>query len=179
MEFQKRGACHFHLIVDKGIEEDELKRMWFEIVGSGDSRHRNHGAHISPIRNTEGFKKYLAAYLTKEEQKKIPYFYENAGRFWGYTRSLVNVDIRIIVGPKKDIRIMRRNLRIFRRWQKAQRRKWYKKQVSSYNLKKENPYVFVVPGEYLYVRDARKLINYAKKCGYDENMFYDWARAWA
>jgi len=179
MEFQKRGACHFHLIIDKEIDEDELKRIWYEIVGSEDKRHREHGAHISPIRNTDSFKKYLSAYLTKEEQKTVPYFYENAGRFWGYTRSLVNVQIMVIVGPKHDIRLMRRNLRIFRRWQKSNFRKWSNRQASSKNLKRNNPYVFVVPGEYLFVRDARKLIEYAKTCNYDEDMFYDWTRAWA
>jgi len=179
MEFQKRGACHFHLIVDKEIDEDELKRIWYEIVGSGDMRHREHGAHISPIRNTDSFKKYLSSYLTKEEQKKVPYFYHNAGRFWGYSRSLVNVNIAIIVGPKDEIRRIRKNYRIFRRWQKARFRQWNGKAVTTKKMKNINPYVYVLPGEYLFFADARKLIDAVKGTPYDDELFEDWSRAWA
>jgi len=179
MEFQKRGACHFHLLIDKEIAEEELKRIWFEIVGSGDKRHRDHGAHISPIRNVSSFKKYLSAYLTKEEQKTVPYFYKNAGRFWGYSRSLVNVQIAIIVGPKHEIRIYRRNLRLFRRWQKAQYRKWNKGPITSKKMKNINPYVFVLPGEYMFFTDARKLIDALKGTPYDDELFEDWGQAGA
>lgn len=174
MEFQERGACHFHIIVDKPIDEDELKRIWYEIVGSGDSRHRNHGAHISTIRNVAGFKKYLSAYLTKEEQKKIPYFYKNAGRFWGYTRSLVPVEIRIIVGPKKDILILHRNFRLFRKWQEKRYSKWRGKKMNKKKILKVNMFAFYIPGEYLYIRDARKFIDSCKGHEYFDEMFDGW-----
>ena len=167
MEFQERGACHFHLIVDKDIPEDELLRMWYEIVGSGDKRHREHGTHISPIRKPDAFKKYLSAYLTKEEQKKIPYFYQNAGRFWGYTRNLVPVDINIIVGPKYEIRILRRNFRLFRRWQIARYRKFFGKATNKKKILKTNMFSFYIPGQYLYIRDARIFINCCKGTAYD------------
>ena len=174
MEFQERGACHFHIIVDKPIDESELKRIWYEIVNSGDSRHLKHGAHISPIRKPEAFKKYLSAYLTKQEQKRIPGFYKDAGRFWGYTRSLISVDIRIIVGTKEDIRIFRRNFRIFRRWQQARYRRWNKGPINKKKLLKVNPYVFVLPGEYIYIRDARILIEKCKGSSYPNELFRDW-----
>jgi hypothetical protein len=174
MEFQERGACHFHLIVDKEVPEDELLRMWYEIVGSGDKRHREHGAHISPIRKPDAFKKYLSAYLTKEEQKKIPYFYQNAGRFWGYTRNLVPVDINIIVGPKYEIRIMRRNFRLFRRWQTARYRKFFGKPTNKKKILKMNMFSFYIPGQYLYIRDARTFINSCKGTAYDIEDLFDY-----
>lgn len=174
MEFQKRGACHFHLIVDKEIDEDELKRIWFEIVGSGDKRHREHGAHISPIRSVEGYKKYLSAYLTKEEQKKIPYFYQNAGRFWGYTRSLVPVEIRIIVGPIREIRILRRNFRLFRKWQEKRYSKWRGKKMKKKDILKVNRWAFYIPGEYLYISDARRFIDSCKGHDYFDELFDGW-----
>jgi hypothetical protein len=179
MEFQNRGACHFHLLVDKEIDEDELKRIWYEIVGSGDSRHRNRGAHIAPIRKVESFKKYLSAYLTKEEQKTIPYFYSNAGRFWGYSRSLITVKIAIIVGPKSEIKKIRRNFRIFRRWQKARYRQWNKGPISTKKMKNINPYVFVLPGEYMFFTEAKKLIDAVKGTPYDDELFEDWGSAGA
>jgi len=172
MEFQARGACHFHLIVDKAIDEEQLLRIWYEIVDSDDKRHLKHGAHISPIRNQEGFRKYLSAYLTKEEQKRIPFFYKNAGRFWGYSRSLVKVDIKIIVGAKEDINILRRNFRIFRRWQKARYRVW-NKGISNKKMQNINPYVFVLPGEYMFFMEARKLITSLKDTPYNHELFKD------
>jgi hypothetical protein len=174
MEFQKRGACHFHMIVDKEIDEDELKRIWYEIVGSGDSRHRKRGAHISPIRSLGGFKKYMIDYLTKEEQKRVPYFYQNAGRFWGYTRSLVPVEIRVIVGPKKDILILRRNFRIFRKWQEKNYSRWRGKKMNKKKILKVNLFAFYIPGEYLYIRDARKFIDSCKGHPYFDEMFDQW-----
>lgn len=174
MEFQERGACHFHLLVDKDIPEEELKKMWYEVVKSGDNRHLEHGAHISPIRNTEGFKKYLAAYLTKEEQKTIPYFYHDAGRFWGYTRSLVPVSIKIIVGPKPEILIMRRNFRIFRRWQESRYSKWKGKRMTKGKILQVNKWAFYIPGEYLYIRDARKFIDSCKGNSNFVDPFENW-----
>ena len=171
MEFQKRGACHFHLIVDKEIAEDELKRMWYEVVGSGDKRHREHGAHISPIRNTDSFKKYLSAYLTKEEQKKVPYFYQNAGRFWGYSRSLITVKISVVVGPKEEILILRRNFRIFRKWQEARYRQWRGKKTTKKKILQVNRWAFYIPGEYLYITDARTFINKCKGEPYFDELF--------
>lgn len=179
MEFQERGACHFHLIVDKAIDEDELKRIWYEIVGSDDKRHREHGAHISPIRKPDAFKKYLSAYLTKEEQKTIPYFYSNAGRFWGYTRSLINVQISIIMGTKQDIRIIRRNFRIFRLWQIARYRKIFGRKMTKRKILKVNMFSFYIPGEYLTIKDARVFMDKIKGTALDNEFFEDWSRAWA
>lgn len=179
MEFQDRGACHFHLIVDKAIDELELKRMWYEIVGSKDKRHLDHGAHIEPIRKPDAFKKYLSAYLTKEEQKRIPYFYKNAGRFWGYTRSLVPVQISVIIGSKAEIRIIRRNFRIFRKWQIARYRKIFGKPMTKKKILQKNMFSFYIPGDYLTIKDARTFINKLKGTAYDDDMFEDWSGAWA
>ena len=71
LEFQKRGAPHFHGVITKGIDENELKREWYKIVGSHDPKHLVHGAHIQAIRSTDGFGHYLTSYLTKEQQKTL------------------------------------------------------------------------------------------------------------
>lgn len=175
MEFQQRGACHFHLIVDREIKEEELKRMWYDVVGSGDKRHLEHGAHIAPIRKIDSYKKYLSAYLTKEEQKKVPYFYQNAGRFWGYSRHLVNVNISVIVGTKTEIQTMRRNFRLFRRWQKARLRQWNKSGKSKRRMRQMNPYANIVPGDHLFILNARDFISACagKNLLHDE-LFEDW-----
>lgn len=173
MEFQKRGACHFHIIVDKGIPEEELRKMWYDVVRSGDTRHLKRGAHISPIRNQEGFKRYIGSYLTKEEQKRVPYFYQNAGRFWGYTRNLVPLTINIVVGSKRNIRILRRNFRIFRKWQEKRYAKWKGKKMNKKKILQVNQWAFYLPGEYLYIRDARKFINACKGTPFYIDEFFD------
>jgi hypothetical protein len=176
MEFQKRGACHFHAIIDKEISNDELLRIWHSIIRSDDNRHLKRGAHIAPIRSPKGFRKYLSAYLTKEEQKRVPYFYKNAGRFWGYSRSLVPVYYHVLVGSKENVRLVRRNLRIFRRWQTARYRKWNNgKKFNRHKMLNLNPYVFIMPGEYLTVLDAHELIQKLKGTPLDSILFEGWA----
>jgi len=177
MEFQERGACHFHAIIDQEINEEELKRIWYEIVGSDDSRHRNHGAHVSPIRSSKGIRKYLSSYLTKQEQKTVPSFYANAGRFWGYSRSLINVVVKVVIGTPEELRIIRRNFRLFKRWQKANYRKWNKGAKYPKKMRKINPYAYYLPGEYITITDARDLITRLKGTPLDDSLFEGWGDA--
>lgn len=174
MEFQQRGARHFHAILDKEIEQDELRRIWYEIVGSQDSRHRKHGAHISVIRSPKGIRKYLASYLTKQEQKTVPPFYDGAGRFWGYSRGLIRILSRIIIGTPEELAIVRRNFRVFRRWQKARYRKWNKGSKYPRKMLKINPYAYYMPGEYLTITDARDLMEKLKGTSLDNGLFEGW-----
>ena len=51
LEFQERGAPHFHCFVGLPECEEELRawllRQWYEVVGSGDERHLFYGVDIS------------------------------------------------------------------------------------------------------------------------------------
>jgi hypothetical protein len=80
LEFQKRGAPHFHGLIDKEIDKKELKQMWYDIVGSNDPKHLRRGAHIEIIHTPEGALHYLTGYLTKLEQKTVPENFRNLGR---------------------------------------------------------------------------------------------------
>ena len=127
LEFQKRGAAHFHAVLDKEIESKELKQIWYEIVGSGDEKHLRRGAHVAPIRLPKAMLPYLTNYLTKQEQKKVPESYLNLGRYWGYSLSLFPKHIKVILGTPEDIRIFRASLRSLRRWHKSRTRHWRRK----------------------------------------------------
>jgi hypothetical protein len=170
LEFQKRGAPHFHGIIDKGIDESELKKMWYEIVYSNYKLHLEHGAHVKPIRSLEGYTHYLTDYLTKEEQKIVPVDFRDVGRFWGYSRSLLDpYIIKIIIGTESEIRSFRRkHIRPLRRWMDNQRKFWKSKKKPK---KITNLYSNFLPGKYLTAINGRKFINELKSRGLDVSLF--------
>ena len=168
MEFQQRGAAHFHMLSNKEIDADELKKMWFEIVGSDDLLHLKHGAHIEPIRTPEGALHYLTGYLTKQEQKIVPVSYRNLGRYWGYSLSLLPHSIKVIFGTPKELRMFKSIFRPIRKWIKSRKRQWKSK-------KKYKPirniYTVYLPGEYLTVRNGRLYTEELRRRGLDVSLF--------
>lgn len=83
LEFQKRGAPHFHLFTDKPVSKEDLSKKWYQVVGSGDEKHLKAGTQIQRIRKPHAVAAYAAKYATKKEQKEVPEGYSNVGRFWG------------------------------------------------------------------------------------------------
>lgn len=110
MEFQQRGAPHFHLYAempraDRGEVQRYLSEAWFELAGYGDSRHlaggvvikwdRLMGWSVLPGGAPEGERrvtrdspgniaKYMAKHQGKEGQKECPADFGNPGRWWGF-----------------------------------------------------------------------------------------------
>jgi hypothetical protein len=93
MEFQRRGAPHFHLAIaaPDGVPMEVVRRWlagtWFRIVASGDERHLVAGTQLDVMQ------KPPTAYFSshgqhgrdkKGYQNEIPDGYEDAGRFWGF-----------------------------------------------------------------------------------------------
>jgi hypothetical protein len=113
IEFQERGAPHFHLLVDKFIPKDELSKRWFEIVSSGDEKHLRAGTTIEYLRSTEQGGAYMAEkYCAKKDfQKVVPPGYESVGRFWGSTRGIVVPlfsDVMITKDALPKVRVLRK-----------------------------------------------------------------------
>ncbi len=93
LEFQKRGAPHFHFLVSGFISKTELSMRWFEIVGSGDPAHLKSGTNVKAVKNPDHVGAYMASYMTKLEdhghnQKAVPGAYFHVGRFWGASKVL-------------------------------------------------------------------------------------------
>jgi hypothetical protein len=89
LEFQKRGAAHYHLIVF-GLGEgpaalqswkDWVDRAWYEVVGSGDEKHLAAGVNSKWVESVGGAVGYLVKYLGKDDQTRPGDF---TGRYWGY-----------------------------------------------------------------------------------------------
>ena len=82
LEFQMRGAPHFHVLTDRSVDRDWLSQAWYEVVGSGDVRHLQAGTHIRKIRKGERPENYAAKRLLGTAQKVPPPGFANVGRYW-------------------------------------------------------------------------------------------------
>ena len=88
LEFQQRGAAHYHLVVFGLGQGDHVlaawklwaDKAWFEIVGSGDEKHLRAGVSSEWVRSVGGATAYLIKYLGKDDQTRPGDF---TGRYWG------------------------------------------------------------------------------------------------
>lgn len=84
LEFQARGAPHFHIFCTWAPDKEWVAKTWYFIVGSDDERHLRAGTRVEFIRSGRaGTISYASKYAAKQEQKAVPQDYENVGRFWG------------------------------------------------------------------------------------------------
>lgn len=112
LEFQRRGAPHYHFILSGYIDKDDVAQRWYEIVGSEDPWHRAAGTRIEGIKNHGKVEAYVYSYMSKLSQKAVPRHFHNVGRFWGSSRLLKKTMYR-----KKGIyRDAAKTLRTYRRW---------------------------------------------------------------
>lgn len=97
LEFQERGAPHFHILTDWPLPRDrgnkvlwyaKIAQSWYEIVGSNDYNHRMAGTRTETLRSRDGGARYAVKYAQKMRQKRVPEEYQDVGRFWGHTRAV-------------------------------------------------------------------------------------------
>src|SRR4030043_1664496 len=72
LEFQSRGAPHYHIIVSEFIPKEEIAERWYRIVGSGDEKHLRAGAGMGEVRSKGQLYGYLSNYIKKLDQKPPP-----------------------------------------------------------------------------------------------------------
>jgi len=94
MEFQKRGAPHFHILIDKQPDHNgkrwpgfqlDVALVWNDIVKGGHD-HILAGTRSERLRSPEGARHYCVWYAQKRGQKAVPPLYRNVGRFFGYSK---------------------------------------------------------------------------------------------
>lgn len=84
LEFQQRGAPHYHIFTNAPVDKNWASKRWYEIVGSEDIRHLHAGTRCEKLhRGRAGTISYASKYAAKCEQKLTPKGFENVGRFWG------------------------------------------------------------------------------------------------
>lgn len=118
LEFQQRGAPHFHFLIRGFLPKEDIAQRWFEIVGSLDQRHLRAGTRVEGVKNQDQVGAYMAAYMTKLEQKQVPKSYKSVGRFWGASRLLT----KTMHKAGEVYRDASRAIRAARKWYEARNR---------------------------------------------------------
>jgi len=84
LEFQGRGAPHYHIFTNHPVNKAWASKRWYDIVRSEDIRHLHAGTRCEKLmRGRAGTISYASKYASKMEQKLTPLGFENVGRFWG------------------------------------------------------------------------------------------------
>lgn len=88
LEFQDRGAPHFHILINKFLCHKYAAQRWYEICDTGDERHLKSGTQVQAMRTSDGGARYATKYAYKEKQKECPDGFLEVGRFWGHSRDV-------------------------------------------------------------------------------------------
>lgn len=114
MEFQARGAPHFHIclsVIPSEVDRFNMANYWSRLVAKRsiwssfypyhvrEKMRRNmylqHSKveHWDEFKTPDGLARYITKYACKPEQKKVPPEYQNVGRFWGTSRDVKVPDV--------------------------------------------------------------------------------------
>jgi hypothetical protein len=86
LEFQRRGAPHFHLIAFLKHSDalvTWLHETWTEMLHPGDADHLKHGTHVRKADSWRHLRAYAAKYMAKEE-RYAGMESQLYGRVWGW-----------------------------------------------------------------------------------------------
>ncbi|MFA7346054.1 MAG: hypothetical protein WC003_17280 [Terrimicrobiaceae bacterium] len=129
LEFQKRGAPHFHILVSIKMNEHGeihertrrrgkqgpksyktvvtleamISEWWFTIVGSKDKKHLAAGCSWEMIENSDGALRYAAAHASKPNQKIVPKTFVEVGRFWGVIGKVEVPVVKTFIGDSAEV----------------------------------------------------------------------------
>lgn len=88
LEFQERGAPHFHILINNLYVSDEWSSVtWHRIIKSEDQNHLIYGSRVDFIEKSAAH--YLSDYIRKLYQKIVPEDYLDVGRFWACSRNII------------------------------------------------------------------------------------------
>lgn len=114
LEFQKRGAPHFHIlttvtaitphmrydIAEKWVSHIVKQEYYYAFRRIGEF-HKDVGNMYSVaihwdtwqlLKSEDGAKRYVSKYATKTYQKQIPERYQGVGRFWGCSKDVSDIE---------------------------------------------------------------------------------------
>jgi len=102
-EFQKRGAIHFHVLLELAVDARRLSVAWCRATGQIHDPHAlEQAARVRAVEDQTKARKYLIKYFGKGKQKQLPAGVDRAGRYWGASRSLrVGPLAEVVTCPNK------------------------------------------------------------------------------
>lgn len=73
LEFQERGAPHFHIFTTCPVPgRTYLSPLWYHIVNSEDKKHLVSGTQVRALKSSSEAIKYATSYANKLKQKTVP-----------------------------------------------------------------------------------------------------------
>lgn len=142
LEFQKNQNPHFHLLTDckedMKTQREFIAARWFKIVGSGLEKALNAGTSCEKVKSQAGVASYMASYLKKADQKKVPENFHNVGRFWGGSKNAFEVEreSRLFEDSMIGVAAARRTVRPFRKYKSSKLRELSRTTGKRYKLPK-------------------------------------------
>jgi hypothetical protein len=119
LEYQERGAPHFHLLVFGAdfIPHRWLARAWYDVVQSGDPNHLKAGTEVRRVKSFRQVCYYAAKYISKVQDAPS----RADGRMWGiYGREFLPVFlVTFCLGDREYYQAKR----YLKRWLKGRLRK--------------------------------------------------------
>ena len=115
-EFQERGVIHYHVLFVEAVAQERAAVAW---ARASDQAHDEdvlrHGVKVDAVESDRGARGYLSGYVGKGRQKFLPPGVDNAGRWWGRSRSLRLMELEDVVSfdPKEpfmrtaEVRVLR------------------------------------------------------------------------
>lgn len=79
MEFQDRGAPHFHLLLNGWLSEADARRQWLKIIGAPSGFSSSCALRVEPIYDQHR----IISYVAKALSKKVPDGFSAIGNFYG------------------------------------------------------------------------------------------------
>ncbi len=116
LEFQQRGAPHYHLIVwglriDQVLLRSWVRDAWYEVVGSQDVRHLMAGTQVDLVANRRYAGRYISKYAAKVSSVPVdPQTGEllHVGRWWGIFGDLpMRPVLRVKITSKQAVDLKR------------------------------------------------------------------------
>ncbi len=136
LEFQKRGAAHYHLMlyglhgVELEVVRAWVRTTWYRLAHNGDKHLGMRATQVDPIKSVGGAVYYLIKYLSKDDQTMPGNF---SGRYWGKINKpfLPAVEPVIVEQEEKRALLVRRIARKkmqkdveHSRWKRFLEREW-------------------------------------------------------
>jgi hypothetical protein len=128
LEIQKRGAPHFHFLLDIADSNLDIKKErqwlakdWFDIVDSKDDKHLNAGTSFELLQNKKHIKYYISKYCAKTETEERLW-----GNWWGRVGKLNLSAGSTFNMDGKEVLLLRR---LIKRWLKK-KSPYYSKKMS-------------------------------------------------
>lgn len=123
LEYQRRGAPHFHLLLFgvPFIPHDWLARAWYAVVDSGDPKHLLAGVEVRRVKRFRSVIGYASKYLAKVKDEDSG---RTDGRVWGIVgRENLPIEIVCVEVAARVWYDLRRTLR--KRVEKRTGKPWY------------------------------------------------------